>query len=140
MALSLNQRRFQEAFKKDYYANWENEMKAIVGDKVNFDIDWDSFYNFTSEGDAETVSQFWAKVYFEPLKSAVSQICVDDMGKEALQSKLNTIAITGATESWESTNASFVDGVFKIDQMPFAEKENSGERTDIWKDIIEKGL
>ncbi len=140
MSLNLNQRRYLEAFKKDYYTQWESDVKSIVGSGVTFDIKWDSFYNFTNEDDAETVSQFWANLYFEPLKSALTQICADDMGKEALQASLKTIAIKGDTESWDSNNATFVNGVFTIDQMPFAESENSSTRTDIWKGITEKGL
>ena len=140
MSLSLNQKRAQEAFKTSFYSNWENEVKAIVGNGVSIEVAWDTLYNFTEESSAQDVSEFWGKLYFSPLKTALAGVCSDAMGKEALTSKLKKIVIKGENESWDSSAATFTDGIFTINQMPFSESENESTRADTWKDILEAGL
>ncbi len=140
MALNLNQRRIQEAFKTSFYNGWEAEVKVIVGDSVAIEVAWDTFYNFTDEDSAQTVSEFWAGLYFAPLKTALAGVCADAMGKDALTAKLKKIVITGENESWDSDAATFTDGVFTINQMPFSASENESTRADTWKGILEAGL
>ena len=140
MSLSLNQKRAQDAFKTSFYNNWESEVKAIVGDGVSVEVAWDTLYHYTEEDSAQLVSEFWSTLYFSPLKTALTGVCSDTMGKEALTSKLKKIVISGDTEERDADTATFIDGIFTIKQLPFSEAENESTRADTWKGILEAGL
>lgn len=140
MALSLNQRRAAESFKSSYYNNWENEVKVLLGDKVNVEVNWDTLFTLTEDGSAQDVANYWPTIYFNPLKEALESVCSDAMGKEALAAKLTKIIVSGETETNDSNTATFADGVFTINQLPYSEGENPSSRVTMWKDKLEAGL
>ncbi len=64
-------------------------------------------------------AEAFPKVYFQPATQAFEGICIDDMGKEAMQSSLKKIVIQNAGDITSAPKwATFADGVLTLDHKP----------------------
>lgn len=106
--MGLQEKKTAKAIEDQYVGDYQKEINEIVGKEVPITIHWDTF-----ELD---FMKFVPSVCLQRLTDALKEICTDDMGKEAVQESINSIAVycvpnEGAEDSKE---LKLEDGVFSL--------------------------
>ncbi|VVU99338.1 hypothetical protein [Mesonia oceanica] len=106
--MGLQEKKTAKAIEDQYLADYQKEINEIVGKEVPVTINWDTF-----ELD---FMKFVPSVCLQRLTDAFKEVCADDMGKEAVQETINSVAVycipnEGAEEKKELKIA---DGVFSL--------------------------
>ncbi len=91
--MGLAERRLAEQIKKDDLPKLEAQIKKAAGFDIPVVVDWNSFIAF----DEYPLTRL--KSYFEEIDTLVQNICVDDMGKEALRDGVKSIEIVNSDQS-----------------------------------------
>lgn len=86
--MGLAEKRLAESIKTDKLPAFESKLNDLAGYPIKVNIDWNTFTAY----DEYPLSRL--DIVFDDLTSFVKKICTDDMGKEALKEKLQTIALT----------------------------------------------
>lgn len=116
--MGLAEKRAQQEFSEGKLKDFTQEIESIVGRSVEVDMDWDTI---SEEGMSHMYVEAWSKLYFKTLIKALSEIAVDDIGKQALNESLQKIKIQNAnSNSSEKDMATFEDGVLTLDHKPFS--------------------
>lgn len=136
--MGLAERRAIVEFQNSKFPEIKEKLNKTAGFEVNIEIDWDSIMD--DEGSAELFEESLPKVYFTPLIQAIKQICIDDIGKEALQKGLKKVIISNLTGNSNEDNFTFVYGTLKIDHQPCCNIDYIAERTQAIKALLENGL
>jgi hypothetical protein len=131
--MGLAERRAVKAFQDTKYPKIKQEIDAVAGFAVTLDVQWDTL---AAEGYAEYYEDAFPKVFFRPLIEALKGVCVDDLGKEALQAGLKKVIIAdnGGNE------VSFQFGTLSISYYAVANLDYWTERKTEIQTILEKGL
>ncbi|MFH6995444.1 hypothetical protein [Flavobacterium sp. FlaQc-48] len=88
--MGLAEKRLAESIKVEKLPAFEAKLKERAGYDIKVDIDWNTFTAY----DEYPLSRL--DIVFDDVASFVKKICSDDMGKEALKEKLNTIHFTNS--------------------------------------------
>jgi hypothetical protein len=88
--MGLAEKRLAESIKVEKLPAFEAKLKDRAGYDIKVDIDWNTFTAY----DEYPLSRL--DIVFDDVESFVKKICSDDMGKEALKEKLNTIHFTNS--------------------------------------------
>lgn len=137
--MGLQEKRAQKDFVENTYPEIEQKILAAAKTDLKIEVDWDSL---TVDDYAARYSYFWPKVYFEPLIKAFESITSDDMGKEALASKLKKIVIKNeggysSVVSW----CTFEGDTLTLDHRPESNVDsNYDERIESLIKILENSL
>lgn len=86
--MGLAEKRLAESIKTDKLPAFESKLNGLAGYPIKVNIDWNTFTAF----DEYPLSRL--DIVFDDLASFVKKICGDDMGKEALKEKMETISLT----------------------------------------------
>ena len=86
--MGLAEKRLAESIKTDKLPAFESKLNDIAGYPIKVNIDWSTFTAF----DEYPLSRL--DIVFDDLSSFVKKICQDDMGKEALKEKMQSISLT----------------------------------------------
>ncbi|SEW34685.1 hypothetical protein SAMN05428988_4188 [Chitinophaga sp. YR573] len=137
--MGLLEKRALKAFQDGSYIKLTDEINAITGYTLEFEVNWDSL---AEEGySTEYYDEYFTKVYFTPLITALKEITADDMGKEALKEALKKVIIKNeAGNVYGSTAYKFGDGVLTIDHRSFANVDNVTERSTELGELLMKNL
>lgn len=136
--MGLAEKRAIAAFQETNFPQFQQKIESAAGFAVPLEVKWEKL---GSDGYAEKYNEFFSRVYFEPLISALSTIGADKMGKDALKSGLKKIVITNDNGYYSPGKAiSFANGVLTIDHEPHSNVDNVGERTSAIQAAIEKAL
>jgi hypothetical protein len=92
------------------------------------------------DGYAAHYTEYFPKVYFQPLTRALAAITIDDMGKEALRETLTKIVIRNTGNYASETGFSFVDGVLTVDHRSDANVDHDDDRAKWLQELLEAGL
>ena len=136
--MGLAQKRIIAEFQKTEYPKWASELNAIVGHDVPVEVKWDTMQSDDYEK-REQYFEWYASVYFNPIKAAVSAICADDMGKEALHGSLKKIVIDGS-EGSSPSHSSFADGIWHVKHKFNSNVDDESERVKVWTKMLEEKL
>jgi hypothetical protein len=135
--MGLAERRGAERFKNDDYPSWKSRIDQAAGFEVPVEVAWEEL---AVADYADSYSEFFSKVYFQPLADALRAVTVDDLGKNALREGLSKIIIRNAGGFYSSSGISFTDGVLTFDHQPHANIEYGEERAKGLQRVLESGL
>lgn len=93
--MGLQEKRLAQEIKAEKLPAFEAKIKEITGSEIKVDIDWDTFTAY----DSYPLSRL--DIVFDDIASFLKKICSDELGKEALQEKLNVIKLTNTDDSSE---------------------------------------
>ena len=85
--MGLDERRMFRQLKEVTVPHYQEELTTIVGTPITYDIDWPAFAE-----DRDALTHFEERI-LTPMQKALRLICVDDLGIEAAQTKIKTIAV-----------------------------------------------
>lgn len=134
--MGLAERRASMEFQEAVFPGLKSQIDKAAGFEVPMQIDWQSL---AQPNDAHLYSEYWTKIYFEPLIGAFQRVCVDQIGKEALKGGLKRIEINNSGEKYDRNAFSFEDGVLKIDHK-LTNVDHLEERTEKVVSLLEEGL
>ncbi|SFE42854.1 hypothetical protein SAMN05518672_10691 [Chitinophaga sp. CF118] len=136
--MGLLEKRALKAFQDGSYKTLTDEITAIAGYTIEFEINWDTL---ALDEYAAIYDDSFTKVYFTPLIAALKEITADDMGKEALKEALKKVVIKNEGGFVYGSNAySFSNGVLTIDHVPFSNVDNITERSTELGALLMKNL
>jgi hypothetical protein len=134
--MGLPEKRALAAWQEKEFPNWKTKVDTVAGFEIPFEVKWDSLLE---DGRAELMNEAYTKVYFQPLLEAVSAVCTDQMGKNALKSALKNVVIDGTAGS-SPGSFSFENGVLLLQHKPFSNIDDIKARTKKITELFEKAL
>jgi hypothetical protein len=123
--MGLAERRAAEGFRTGEYPEWNTKINDAAGFDVPVDVAWDEL---AVDGYATSYPEFFTKVYFQPLVSALAAVTIDDMGTAALKATLKKIVIKNSGQYYGISGFSFADGVLTVDHKPDTNVDYFDER------------
>lgn len=124
--MGLAERRAMKEFETTHYPPLKQRIDAAAHFEVAVEVKWDTLMG---DGYSHLFGEAWPKVYFEPLVKAFENICVDDMGREALREKLKKVVIQNSNSTASGSRvAAFHDGVLTLDHKPFTNMDDVRDR------------
>ena len=135
--MGLAERRGVEQFKNSDYPGWKSRIDEAAGFEVPVEVAWEEL---AVADYADSYSEFFSKVYFQPLADALRAVTVDDLGKNALREGLSKIVIRNEGGFYSTSGISFTDGVLTFDHQPHANIDYGEERAKGLQRTLESGL
>ena len=135
--MGLAERRAAHNFRTDEYPAWKARLDEAAGFAVPVEVAWDEL---AVDGYATSYAEFFPKVYFQPLVTALAGVTIDDMGREALRSGLAKIVVRNSGEYSGVGGFTFVDGVLTFDHRSDANIEYGDERAKQVQQLLEANL
>ncbi|RKH68409.1 hypothetical protein [Corallococcus llansteffanensis] len=136
--MGLAERRAAKKFEDTVYPKLKQQLDAAAHHEVQVEVNWQSL---AIDGSADLYEEAFTKVYFTPLIEAFEAICIDDMGREALQSKLKRVVIRNTADvSSGSSMVTFEDGVLTLDHRPTTNIDDIRERKNSIQQTLEAAL
>ena len=135
--MGLAERRAIKEFQDNILPDLKKKIDTAAGFEVALDVDWDTL---AQEDYGHMYNEAWEKVYFQSLEEALKSICADDMGKEALQESLKSVAFKHTGDHWGLEGIKFDGGVLTVDHAPITNIDDIKQRADKITEILEKSL
>ncbi len=139
----LAERRALKAFQDNKLAQLQQEIVTAAGTNVELQIDWD---NIALVGDADRYNDddYWVNIFFVPTTNALRSLTSDEMGKQAVASKLKKIVFTYNEDTAPLSNYTegiiFDDGTLTINFRPYANVADTDERAKAIVSTLEPKL
>lgn len=146
--LNLAERRAVKTFQDERLPVWQQAINNAAGKDIPLDIRWSALC-LEGESDYYLTDEYWVLTIFKPLATALAQVAVDDMGKEALQGGLSSIVITYDADTAPISNfengVHFASGVLTINFQPWRNADDEGgwaftERVRAIVKVLEQNL
>ena len=93
-----------------------------------------------ADGYADRYPEFFAKVYFQPLESALGAVTVDDMGKQALAGGLTKVVVRNSGQYRSTAGFTFADGVLTVDHRSDVNIDYGDDRAKQLQHLLESNL
>ena len=140
--MGLRERRAIKAVEETNYPELKQKISDIVGYDLEFEIDWASLINSGSNvASTETYAEDFTKIFFEPLVLSLTDICQDDMGKEAIQEALKKIIIVNTRDNYSSSSwSTFEDGNLTLDHEMFCNVDHIERRAESLSELLNGSL
>ena len=135
--MGLAERRAIERFKNDEYPGWKARIDQAAGFEVPVEVAWEEL---AVADYADSYTEFFPKVYFQPLVDALGAVTVDELGKDAAREGLSRIIIRNTGQFSSGTGFTFSDGMLTIDHQPHVNVDYGDERAKGLQRILESGL
>jgi hypothetical protein len=135
--MGLAERRAAEAYRTDEYPGWKSKLDQAAGFEVPVEVAWQEL---AVDGYADSYPEFFTKVYFQPLVTALAGVTVDDMGRQALKAGLSRIVICNSGQYGSAAGFSFTDGVLTIDHRAEVNVDYTDEKAKQLQQLLESGL
>lgn len=136
--MGLAERRAIKHFQEQRFPELKRQVEEAAGKALEFEIAWDKL---ALEDQAHLYEESWTKVYFQPLIKAFRAVCIDDLGKEAVQSGVRKVVITNESGVYSGGRwATFESGVVTLDHEPTSNVDSIDERAEGLVRVLEKGL
>ena len=110
-----------------------------MGYNLPLEVNWEQL---VKEGFTDSYPQVIDYNFFVPLEKALSDVCVDDMGKDAVKAKIKSITIS-LNRNWSSIDVKLENGVLNLDADPTynrAEKDAMDYNSKQISKVLEKNL
>lgn len=135
--MGLAERRAAERFKNEEFPGWKERIDQAAGFDLPVEVEWSEL---AVTDYADSYADFFPKVYFQPLVSALTAITVDDMGKEAAREGLSKIVVRNSEQYSDSRGFTFEDGVLTVDHRPYSNVDYADERAKDIQHLVEADL
>lgn len=136
--MGLQEKRAIKSFQDTNFVSLVKEVNTVAGYELQYEVDWDSLAVADSAGLYE---EGFSKVYFLPLKAALKEITIDDVGREALKKNLHKIVIKNKGDIYYADRAyTFADGILTINHSPVTNIDDVPERTQYLTDLLSSKL
>jgi hypothetical protein len=136
--MGLAERRAAKSYEDTVYPKLKQEIDAAAHYEVPVEVNWQTL---AIDGAAGMYEECFTKVYFTPLIEAFQKVCVDDMGREALQSKLKRVVIRNTADiSSAHRMVTFEDGVLTLDHKPTTNIDDVRDRAKAIQETLEAAL
>jgi hypothetical protein len=142
-ALGLAERRAVKEYQEKVFPDLLKEIQKSAGFEVPVEVKWEVIAK-PGESANYLTEDYWTNIFFKPLSTALADITKDDMGKEALKSKLKQIIVTfdeaTAPASNYANGITFEAGVLTINFRPYSNAADVKQRVDALRAVIEPKL
>lgn len=135
--MGLAEKRAVSEFQKNTFPELKAAIEKAAGLKIPVTVQWDTL---AEPNHAHLYTEAFTKVYFRPIIDALTQICSDNMGKEAIKVALKKITVCNSGEFHNSSGFTFTNGELKIDHKPVTNISDVGERTKELVKLLETKL
>lgn len=136
--MGLAERRATKEFQEKSLPGLRAEIDKLAGKVIEFDINWEQL---AKEDHGANYEEFWRKVYFQPVTTALKSIARDDLGKEAIQAGFRKITCCDTRGAYSPESAiSFSGGELTIDHSPTSNVDDVEARAKHIIEIVEKAL
>jgi hypothetical protein len=136
--MGLAERRAAKKFEDTTYPKLKQQVDAAAHFEVPLDVNWQSL---AIDGSADLYEEGFTQVYFTPLIEAFQAICIDDMGRDALKSKLKRVIIRNTAGVYSAGSmVTFEDGVLTLDHEPTTNVGDVRDRRDSIQKTLEAAL
>lgn len=135
--MGLAERRAVKAFQDEKLGALTKSLNDAAGFDVALEIDWDAL---AIDGFDHMYEEAWTKIFFKPVEAAFSEICCDDMGKEALQAALKQLVFKNSGQFSNPSGITFEGGVLTVDHKADSNIDDVAARTKGLVAILEKSL
>jgi hypothetical protein len=131
--VGLAERRAIKKFEDELYPELKAQIDAVAGFSVDMNVDWATL----AEADyAHLYDEALPKVYFTPILEALREVCVDQMGKDALKEGLKRVDVRWSGQK----QLDFADGVLTVDHSPVSNIDYWEERKKELQKALESKL
>jgi hypothetical protein len=138
LSMGLAERRATKEFQDKALPGLRAEIEKLIGAPLDLEIHWEQL---AKEDQAESYSDAWRKVYFQPVINAFKSIARDDLGKAALKGGVKKVIFCNTRGAYSAESAiSFVAGELTIDHEPCTNVDYVEDRTNQIVKIVEKAL
>lgn len=134
--MGLAEKRVLAAWQEKEFKEWQTKLNTIAGFEIPFDVRWETLLE---DGRATLMNEGYTKVYFQPLHDALTSICADQMGKDALKGALKKVVIDG-TKGSDPNDLTFKDGQLTFQHKPFSNMDNVKGRAERLTKLFEAAL
>lgn len=131
--MGLAERRAARNFETGKFPKIKQDIDKAAGFEVPIEIDWNSL---GEEGYANSYEDDFPKIYFQPLIYAFKDVCIDDLGRDALKQGLKKVTIRNTAGS---ATVRFNNGELLLD-FPYSNIDYWEERKKEIQQVLEKGL
>jgi len=135
--MGLSDKRAVKAYQENIYPGIKSKVDNAAGFEVCVEVDWDTL---AVDELGHLYEEAFAKVYFEPLIGAITAICTDDMGKNAMKEGLKKVVISNKTGNYNSQNFKFEDGALILDHESTTNLDDSEDRKSSIMNLFESNL
>lgn len=135
--MGLKEKRAVQDFEQNIFPGLKTEIETIAGFSIEFEIAWEKL---AIDGYDHLYAEAFPKVYFTPIANAFKEICVDDMGKEALKGALKKIFITNEKGASSPTAMAFEGGTLTVDHKPATNIDDIDVRSKAIQKLLENAL
>lgn len=136
--MGLAERRATKEFQEKALPALRAELDKLAGKAVELDIHWEQL---AKEDGAANYDEWWRKVYFQPVISALKSIARDAIGQEAIKEGFKKIVFCNTRGAYSADSAiSFTSGELTIDHDPGTNVDYVDERTAHIVKIVERAL
>lgn len=134
--MGLAERRAIKEFEDKITPNYQQKLLDITGKNIELEVDWNSL---AIQGKSNLYKD-WESVFFEPLVKAFKNVCVDDMGKGAVQESVNKIVIGNQNDNFSATKwSTFNNGTVTLDHN-LVNVNDVLDRANYLQQTLENGL
>lgn len=136
--MGLAERRAAKEFETKRFPELKKEIQRAAQFDLPLEVKWESL---VTEGESHLYDELWPKVYFQPLRQALEQIAIDDMGRDALKAGLKKVIIQNVSGSYSpASHATFEGGVLTIDHLPTTNADDVRDRAQALQKLLEEKL
>jgi hypothetical protein len=136
--MGLAERRATKEFQEKALPGLRAELDKLAGKAVELDIHWEQL---AKEDGAASYDEWWRKVYFQPVSSALKSIARDAIGQEAIKDGFKKVVLCNTRGAYSADSAiSFASGELTIDHDPGTNVDYVDERTAHIVKIVERAL
>ncbi len=141
--LGLAERRAIKTYQDNTYPGLKKSIDAVAGFDVPVEVNWDAV---AIPGQASNYNEedYLTNVFFKPLTAALKSVTADQMGKDALKSKLKKIVFTYDEATAPASNypngVKFEGGTLTINFRPHTNAGDVKDRADAIQKVLEAKL
>ncbi len=136
--MGLAEKRAVQDFQNNKFDGWKKQICAAAGFEPKFQIAWETM---AQDGYAHLFEEGFQKIYFQPLVNAFTEVCKDQMGKDAVKTSLKEIRICNKSGHYSPRPAiNFENGILTIDHEPTTNMQDIDDRTKQIITVLENAL
>lgn len=136
--MGLVHKRILQEYQSTPYSEWKKKFDAVCGFEMPMEVKWDTMHKEQYQ-ERDQYFKWFGMVYFNPLLEVFKQLCVDDMGKEAVKASVKKIIISNGDVS-SSRGSKFEDGVFHLVHSFHTNVDQEKERITGWRKLLESKM
>lgn len=143
--LGLAERRAIKDYQETIFTEVKKNLMSAITFETELDVKWEQLAK-TGQADVYKEDSYWGITIFRPLIAAISSITSDDIGKDALKSKLKKIIVMHDADTAPASNyangVSWQEGVLTINFTPYSNADEGSfkERVSAIQKLLESNL